>query len=157
MDTEPDELIKEAYRLSEVRLASQQTSALASDARAMAFAGLVLAAAAILCGLAKDAYAPMALLIGSGLLVVAAALAGYSARPVDFYMPGANFDDLQEDIEQGVEYLKVIAELGRFNDKHTATNHRMMEANARCMKWAFLTSLFAILVASVPQFLSRLP
>jgi hypothetical protein len=151
MGKNSSELINEAYRLSELRLTSQQASALAADARAMAFAGLALATAAILCGLAKEAYVPLALLLGSGFLVVAAALAGYSARPLDFYMPGAEFNDLNEDIEQGVEFNLVISQLGQFNDKHTKTNHDVMSKNAKFLQAALAVSLLGILVAILPQ------
>lgn len=90
-------------------------------------------------------------MLGSGLLVFSAALAGYSARPIEFYPPGANFDDLKEDIETGEDFTTVVTQLGRFNDKHTRANDEALNRNARCLLLAFVFALLGILAAIVPQ------
>jgi hypothetical protein len=79
----------EAYRLSEERLKVQTTSALAADARAMAFAGLLVAASAILAGLSADSSNATGMLWGAAILIVAAIFSGLAARPINFYMSGA--------------------------------------------------------------------
>ena len=144
-------LYQEAYRLSEKRLEVQLTSALAADARAMAFAGICLAAAAVLGGLAKDATSPILLLSGAFLLGVAAFLAGYSARPIDFHMPGARFSDLAKDIKYNTEFEKVVAQLGGFADKHSIQNDEKLNKNSKLFHAALFLAVIGVAVAVVPQ------
>ena len=146
----------EAYRLSEKRLEVQLTAALAADARAMAFAGICLAAAAVLGGLAKDATSPILLLIGAFLLGVAAFLAGFSARPIYFHMPGAKFSDLQEDIRDNVEFEKVIQQLGGFADSHSAQNDTKLNQNSKLFHFALVTAVIGVAVAVIPQLFDAL-
>ncbi|NVO56032.1 hypothetical protein HW561_09555 [Rhodobacteraceae bacterium B1Z28] len=141
----------EAYRLSERRLESQFTSALAADGRAMGFAGLSVAAAAVLCGLATDAHAPIALIVGAVFLVIAAGLSAYSARPVDFYSPGAQFNDLGDDMEKNIDYSAVLKELGDFNDKHSLANDKLLAGNSRFLKTAIFCALLGLTISIVPQ------
>ena len=149
-------LYLEAYRLSEKRLEVQLTAALAADARAMAFAGICLAAAAVLGGLAKDATSPILLLIGAFLLGVAAFLAGFSARPIDFHMPGAKFSDLEEDIRDNVEFEKVIQQLGGFADSHSVKNDAKLNQNSKLFHFALVTAVIGVAVAVIPQLLDAL-
>lgn len=146
-----DKLYQEAYRLSEKRLEAQQASAMAADTRAMAFAGICLAAAAVLGGLAKDASSPVMLLVGAFLLGLGAFLSGYSARPVDFFMPGAKFSDLQEDIDNDEDFHTVITQLGGFADSHSETNHAIMTKNANMFQWALWIAVAGIATAVMPQ------
>lgn len=146
-----DRLYQEAYRLSEKRLEAQQASAMAADTRAMAFAGICLAAAAVLGGLAKDASSPILLLIGAFLLGVGAFLSGYSARPIDFYMPGAKFSDLQEDIDNNVDFHTVIKQMGGFADDHSEANDKELASNAKIFQWALWIAVAGIAVAVLPQ------
>ena len=149
-------VIKLAYELSASRLNSQQTAALAADARAMSFAATMVAAAAILAGLSKDANNPIAMLIGSLVLILAAAVAGYSARPIKFYMPGARFSDLSEDISSAASLDNVLSELGGHNDANSDENDKKLANNSKLMKLAFVFAIIGVLVATVPQiFLSN--
>ncbi|UWQ95477.1 hypothetical protein K3728_17680 [Rhodobacteraceae bacterium M385] len=146
-------LYEEAYRLSEKRLQVQLTAALAADARAMAFAGICLAAAAVLGGLAKDAANPILLLSGAFLLGLAAFVAGFSARPIDFHMPGAKFSDLEDDFANDEDYYLVIKQLGGFADRRSVQNDQKLSLNSRLFHFALILAVIGVGVAVVPQLL----
>lgn len=141
-----------AYELSEKRLASQLTAALAADARAMSFAATMVAAAAILAGLSKESSAPTAMLIGALLVLLSAAIAAVAAKPTKFYMPGAKYSDLEDDIKAGASYADTINEIGNHNDLNSKENDTVLGSNAERLRWAFYSALIGALVAVVPQF-----
>lgn len=147
-------IIKEAYRLSERRLEMLLTSAIAADQRAVSIAGLTATAAAVLGGFASAAAVPCAMLLGAFCLVIAALFAWYSARPQQFYAPGAEFADLAEDIEHGRPLEDVLTQLGGFNDKHCRDNLREMKRSSRLMHFAFRLAIFGLSVALLPQLLA---
>lgn len=151
--TNLDRLNEEAYRLSEKRLDVQLTTALAADARAMAFAGICLAAAAVLGGLAEDSASPVLMLTGASLFGVAALFAGYSARPVDFHMSGARFSDLQEDIDKDQGYNAVIRQMGGFLDNQIDKNDQILNGNSKLFLRSFVISIIGVALAVVPQLL----
>ena len=145
-------VVQLAYELSEKRLASQLSAGLAADARAMGFAAIMIAAASILAGLAKDSANPLAMLIGSVILLASAGLAGIAARPLKFYMPGAKFSDLSEDIETDAKFIDVLTELGEYNDQNSVENDAVLNGNARGLRVAFFVSMIGVAAAAVPQF-----
>ncbi len=151
-----ERLYHEAYRLSEKRLEVQQATALAADSRAMAFAGICLAAAAVLGGLASGASSPVLLLTGAFFLGFAALLSGYSARPVDFYMPGARYSDLSEDITGNVDMQTVMAQLGKFADDHSDSNDKVLGHNAKLFNIALIIAVFGVALAVIPQLLDAI-
>lgn len=136
---------------SEKRIQSQQSAALAADARAMSFSATSLAAAAILGGLSENALSPTAMLIGSGLLVAAATVAGYSARPKPFYFPGAKASDLSDDIVNDVSLTDVLAELGTHNDTNSKINDETLRSNSSFMRLAFFVAILGLIVSIAPQ------
>ena len=146
-----DEVRMEAYSLSQRRLEDQTNAALAADQRAMSVAGLTLAAAAILCGLSPNAVAPSALLLGSVLLIISAGMAWYSARPVDFFMPGSHFRAFDSDIASERSPVDVLTEMGKNNDAAIDANDTLLTSNARTLGRSFLVAIFGVLVAVVPQ------
>ena len=146
-----NEVRLEAYRLSERRLEDQANTALHADQRAMSVAGLALAGAAILCGLSPDAAVPLGLLIGSVFLVIAAGFAWYSARPLDFFMPGASYQSFDKDIAAERPAMEVIEEMGRHNDVAADKNEIILNSNARTLGTAFAASVIGVLIAVIPQ------
>lgn len=144
-------VIDEAYRLSEQRLQSQLQAALAADQRAMSAAGMLVAAAAVITALAEHAASSWSMLVGAVGLSVAALLAWYSARPQNFYMPGALFGDLAEDIERKATLSQVKRELGAFNDKHAGKNSEAMDRSANQMALAFLLAVFSVIFVVTAQ------
>ncbi len=147
-----DQKIKSiALEFSEKRLNSQMGAALAADARAMSFSAIMVAAAAILAGLAEDSSSPLYMLAGAILLLVSAALAGYSARPVSFYMPGAKYSDVLHGINDNTELEAVVDEIGGFNDENSDHNDKVMKRNSSVMRMSFVISLVGVSLATLPQ------
>lgn len=144
-------VIDEAYRLVELRLQAQFEAAIAADQRAIGVAGMLIAAASILTALAQGDTVDGTLLIGAAGLVGAAFLAGFAARPQDFYTPGALFEDLAEDIASGADIDQVKTELGGFNDKHSRVNDQQMKRNSRLVMAAFALALVSITFVIVSQ------
>lgn len=149
-------LVREAYRLSEQRLEWQFNSALAADQRAVSASAMLIGAAAILAALAERAPAPIIVLIGALGLAISAFLSWHSARPTDFYAPGAAFDDLKEDIEETRNIDDVLSELGRYRDKHAEINDQKMRGCARLMKWAFGVAIGSVSLTILGQTISIL-
>jgi hypothetical protein len=126
-----NDLTRLAYSLSQKRLGAQVSIATSADLRAMLFAVLFLLVA-VCCVILSPGVVPVALAWpGVALLISAAALAAYTARPVDFHAPGANYADLQEDIAGDAALSDVYAELGAFADKHIKNNDIRLARNAR--------------------------
>lgn len=144
-------LIHEAYRLAEQRLEWQFNSALAADQRAVSTAAMLIGASAILGALADSAPSPAILLAGAAGLALGAFLAWYSARPSEFYAPGASFEDLKEDIDGSRDFYEVLAELGHFHDKHSDSNDKAMRKCARLMKWSFGVAIASVILTLTGQ------
>lgn len=156
MTDNKEKLILEAYRLSEARLGSQASLAIAADARAMSFAGLCLAAASILTGLGATTTGFESAFLGATLLVFSSILAWYSARPINFYVVGSKFSDFDGDIAGGVNFSESVAENGAFNDKHIKYNTVVLDNNASMFSTAFLVAILAIFITIVFAFLPQI-
>ncbi|MEM7721624.1 MAG: hypothetical protein AAF376_04565 [Pseudomonadota bacterium] len=146
-----DKLNMEAYRLSEKRLEMQLSAAIAADTRAISFAGICLAAAAVLAGLSENSSNSFSVLSGAFILGLAGAVSGWSARPIDFYMPGAKFSDLEEDIDQNKPFLSVVTQLGGYADKSSERNDKILKRNSKMFHLSFWIALFGVFVAILPQ------
>ncbi|KAB7610124.1 hypothetical protein F9L33_14605 [Amylibacter sp. SFDW26] len=136
-------ILLEAYRLSEERLKAQTSSALAADSRAMAFAGLLVAASAILAGLSTSSPNTDGMLWGAAILIIAAIFSGLAARPIDFYMAGAKAGDVYIDASQS-DFLEEIKQLSGFNDKHIVENYRKMKHNNDLFRISFVCALLGV-------------
>ena len=117
----------------------------------MSYAGLCFASSAILLGLAKDSFEPISMVIGGIVFVISAGVASYSARPVNFYMPGACLSDLEEDLDNDTPMTTVLLELSSFAEKHININKSVLAENAGLLLHSQKLSVFAAIVASVPQ------
>jgi hypothetical protein len=144
----------EAYRLSEKSLESDVAASFSADQRAMSFCGIVVAAAAILTGLFDPGSPNFGLLLSALILAISAGFAGFSARPVTFYFPGARFDDFESDFDQNIEYVIVIDQLARFNDKHSRFNRKILESNANIFGKSYILAIFGISIAILSQVLT---
>jgi hypothetical protein len=141
----------EAYRLSEERLRSQLTAALASDQRAVQVASIAVATAAIMTTLSSQATVPMAHILGALFLIFASFLAAFAARPTDFYMPGAKFNDFELDLEEQRSFERVIRDMAKFNDKHSDDNDKRMKRSGWFLRWSYWFSVAGVMIALVPQ------
>jgi hypothetical protein len=142
-----EKLQLEAYRLSELSLSSELTASIAADQRAMTFCGLTLTAASILAGLYDSASQNSGLLLAALILVASSIFSAISARPVNFYAAGAKYSDFERDIKQDTDYYEAIAELAKFNDKHSASNIELMKRNSGWLSLSHLVAIVGVAVA----------
>ena len=145
------EIYKLAYALCQAKIGSQSSAALGADSRAMSFSGLCVTASALLLGLASDSICPLAMAVGAFLLAIAATIAGYSARPVEFFFPGADFKNLDSDISEAREIEDVLKQLGLFADKHIAANTIVISKNKEHLNFAYRTAIAGIFASTIPQ------
>ena len=149
----PDQL-DEIIRLAEARLAAQLTLGLAADQRAMTMTSVFAAIAAALIGLfavlRSDAtldLTSLALLItGFG---IATGLAAWSARPVDWEIPGNEPKAWLYDIRSGDNLHNGKAAMAGHYDEMIGCNAVHITANAKTMRLAFAAILVTLLVAGI--------
>ena len=141
----------EAYRLSELSLASDASAADKADQRANAFSGMALAGAALLTGLFDQSHPQVGMLVAALMLIVAAGLAAYSARPQKFYFPGARFDDFDADFQNGTQVELALVQLAGFNDKHSRHNRNLLERNSRILRLAYIFAIAGVGVSILSQ------
>jgi len=150
-----EDVRKLALELSEKRLASQTAAALAADTRAMSLAGIMVAASAILVSFAENTPIPIATFVGALFLLGSGIVAARSARPIKFMMPGMNYSDFEEDLENDAPLEQVIEELGSHNDDSSRINDEVMEHNGELLKFSFRLAFAGIVVATLPQIVSE--
>jgi hypothetical protein len=140
-------LVCEAYRLSELRLAAEFTASQSADQRAMAFAGIMVAAAAVLAGIIDPA-SPDGPLVGAAFLfLLSAVLAGTSARPILLYVPGSHYRNFLNDIARDHDFYKSMGEMGEFNDAGSAENTAKMKKNSTLLEISFAIGVLGAAIA----------
>ena len=148
MSNNRTELIHEAYRQSEKNLESDISLGIAADQRAMGFCGWMVAAAALLIGLAGNAANAVNSVgihyVGALFLILAALLAGYSARPVIMRAPGAKFSGFTSDIEGDVAMSDVLMEMGGHNDEQSEENRKKLKSNGRLISISFILATLGL-------------
>ena len=145
MNDNKKELIREAYRRGERRLESQLALALAADARALSFGGLMVAAAAILGAVAVDATVSAPLFTAALVLVIAAAIAMYSARPNGMYVPGGSLSQIRKEIDNDDDYFVALLEMAEQMEEYESENSAILKRNGRIVFTAYLVALLAVL------------
>lgn len=139
MDDNRSRVILESLRQSESMMKSQMTIALASDARALTFCGLTLAAASLLVGLADTSGFALAMYVAGALMYVAAGVSGWSAMPIDWFAPGQKGGDFRDDITENKPFDAVALEMVAYNDKQIGENEaKRKRLNRRLVLSAFL-------------------
>lgn len=146
MTSNKEQVIRESLRQSEEILRSQLAIAIAADTRALTFCGITLAAASLLAGLAGQASVGAAMFVASGFLYASAALAAWSAMPVDWYAPGQPGRDFDEDIASDKAVTEVMREMVAHNDSHFDHNERIRAAQSR---WLRISASLAAVAAPV--------
>ncbi len=142
----------EAYRLSERMLEMEVSIATASDQRAIAFSGVLVAGSAVLAGLFNPVLPNYGLLVATVFLLLSAIFSGFAARPVRLYTPGAWFDDFKEDImKDEPNFMASLEELAQFNDEHSQHNKKTIENNAKLLNLSFYLALAGIVIAILSQ------
>ena len=138
-------LLEEIISQAEKRLQAQLELGKAADQRAMTFVGLLLAGVAVLAGLAfgdnsSPGYRPALVCVAFGL-IASAALACWSARPVEWDIVGnvpASFD---EDIAAGRTFAETRAETAMHLQDMISKNHKALQSNGNWMTAAMIIAL----------------
>lgn len=139
-----EKLVREAFRRADERIRAQTEIALAADARALNFCGLALAAASLLVGLASHSGLAIGMYVAAFGLYIAAGVAGYAARPVNWRAPGQKGSDLAEDIASDRPIAEVLAEITGHLDNHIVENNGILAWNAKCIWTAAVVAVAGI-------------
>ena len=134
------EMLAEIIRQAEARLNAQLTAGVAADQRAMTFASLLLAAAAVLLGAALAAtLSPprLIMLVAVGIgFVIAAAMAIWTAQPSDWDYVGNAPSEWFCDIDTGKALHSAMAETAMWYDEMIAGNETVVASAAVVMRRA---------------------
>lgn len=151
--TKDEQMLVEIRDAAERRLEAQLTAALASDQRALNFAGFAATPAAALTGLAAS------ILIGRGpeqflgwlalaaavALAAAMALAVFAARPSKWFFPGGKPESWLADIAAGKRRLERLQDLAEDYNHRITHNDAIMKYHGKLLHvsatLAFLTPL----------------
>lgn len=138
------ETLHEIIREAESYLSSQLTAGIAADQRAIAFAGLLSAAAVVLVSgaltvllgtTAHSALGWIGLACAIGLLV-AVFLANMTAMPADFWYPGNSPAQWVNDIREKKVFLTCLAEQAQHYAEQIDDNKKLLDRNGKGMQRA---------------------
>ncbi len=144
-------LIERAAAMSQLKLEKQFEAANFSDQRSMNFAGIQIAVAAILCGLAQSSPAPIAMLFGAAALLFSAYLAWYSVLPSKFNVAGAKYSDFAQDIEAGENLEAVYSQIGAYTDEMIDENNAQRREYNGYFKLSFLVAVWSLFFTVLTQ------
>jgi hypothetical protein len=131
MSADDDLIVQEANRLAELQLTSQVNLMLAADQRATTFAGIMIAAVAVI---AQKYEADTSVIyddIGLLLLGISAAVAAFSARSVKVHVAGNAFASFEEDFKSKKEFRLLLRDLGTIYDECSTLNRSILKRNGR--------------------------
>lgn len=148
MDDNSKLLILEMQRRAEQRLQAQLEIALASDARALTFCGLCLAAASLLVGLAAGGL-EVAFYAAGIALFFAAALAAAAGRSTKFGAPGQPGRGYDDDLAANRPFHDVVAEVTRHIDAQTEANERQAAANGKLLEYSMWLAVLAPVIGLI--------
>ena len=155
LGNEYQEHAREVLRQSEMQLQSQLQLALAADQRAVTFASFIIPTTSALFAFAlttKDPALQWGSVVVVVLLVVAAGISLYTARPVRFQVPGTNASDWWDDI-RAVPLAESIRQASVHCDCYISENEQILDSNGSLTRWAFASATLApalgIIVAGV--------
>lgn len=144
------DLIKEACRHGESKLAAQVQIATSADQRATVLAGIYVAASTGIIGAiaaSQDIRSNMPLLVaGAGVatvFLVAAVFCILATLPVNFWTPGNDPCEWYGDIEKGLDAETAIGQQAAFFDENIQENNVVIERNARRFRWGALLGVGA--------------
>ncbi len=142
---EKSQLIKLAYELSEDRLRTQQSFAVASDQRSLVLAGVAIAAATFVAGLISHNSSNALFLISSVMFSFASIFAIMSALPSSLKTTGSKFSDIEPFLDGSFSYDDCLRSLATNNDEKVEQN----ELNRRkaAMMYMFAITFFVFGIA----------
>jgi hypothetical protein len=150
------DLIREACRHGESKLAAQVQIATSADQRATVLAGIYVAASTGVIGALATSSAiigNLPLLVGGGItagaFLVAAVLNIFGTLPVDFYVPGNDPHEWYPDIEADRDVGAAIGEQAAHFDDQIAKNNVVMKRNALFFRSGALIGICAPIIGLI--------
>lgn len=134
MSENREKVVKEAFRQTELRLAETNKIAEAADRRAMAFAGFGGVIATLLMSSAPEYPIPILGYVGGLGAFGGAYLASQSAFPREFYSPGQFFDNWEDHLTDGDEFLEALQFRAKETDIRILRNEESLKQNAELFK-----------------------
>ena len=158
-DSADPPLLEEIISQAEKRLQAQLELGKAADQRAMTFAGMLLAGVAILTGLtfgeeALTAQQPAFVLLTVGL-IVSAGLALWSARPVDWDIPGNVPESYLEDIQAKLDFQGTRSETAFHLQDMISKNHDKLRCNGNWMTASMTIALVSIAAGIIAAIVAK--
>ena len=150
-DESRDLLTREAFRLAELNLESENTLMIAADQRATTFCGILVAALAII---ASQYNADVSQWNDDLSLIVigfAAALAAFSARSQKIFSTGLSFKSFDEDFANETRFESVLADLGHHYDDCSAKNREVLARNAKVFNASLFASMIGFAIGLFPN------
>jgi hypothetical protein len=136
-DSADPKLLEEIISQAEKRLQAQLELGKGADQRAMTFAGVLLAGVALLVGLVFGdhpitSHQPELVCVAFGF-IVSAAMALWSARPMDWEIIGNTPASYDEDIANGRKFAATRPETAMHLDDMISKNHETLRCNGNWM------------------------
>ena len=152
-----EKMLQEIIREAELFLESQLTAGVAADQRAVTFASVLAATAAVLIGGYVAAATSGHPLPGLGwvaipvaaFLLISTAIATLSCRPTDWRYPGNNPRFWREDATSGTSLHDAMADQAELYAKAIIENRDTLNKNSTLMKWAFRWAGAALVIGCV--------
>ena len=154
MANDSEKIILEANRLAELQLSSQVEVMLASDQRATTFAGIMIAAVAVIAQRHQSDSFLWHDDLGLILLGLSAGLAAVSARSIKVHVAGNAFSNFDDDIQNKREIGLVLRDLGKIYDDCSKLNKAKMKRNARFFNSALYVGILGFVVTMWPSIAS---
>ena len=154
MANDSEKIILEANRLAELQLSSQVEVMLAADQRATTFAGIMIAAVAVIAQRYQSDSSFWHDDLGLILLGLSAGLAAVSARSIKIHVAGNAFSSFDEDIQNKREIGLVLRDLGMIYDDCSKSNKAKMKSNARFFNSALYVGILGFVVTIWPSIAS---
>ena len=141
-------MIREMLARADARLQAQQQLAIAADARAMQFCATCVAGASLTVAIGGQditlPYYTIAL-----FLVIAAGLAFWAARPIEWHAPGMRPSAFESDLASDAEFYSVLEELCSHLEGSITENGAILSENANHFRLAAVFAIMAPILGGV--------
>ncbi len=136
------DVIREALRQTEMRIAEQVSMALAADQRAMTFAGLLMVVFVLLVGTSTTVTRGLLSDISVALLFASTLLSVYSAKPTRLYGTGSTSNSLLQYLSPDYAGYAVSGLIAR-NNESILKNDKAVKGAALIFRLALISAFFA--------------
>ncbi|MBL4750635.1 MAG: hypothetical protein JKX71_08685 [Amylibacter sp.] len=145
-DNDKLKILEEAIRHTEIRLEDFLKLGLAADQRAMTFASLSMAIAAILASSAGGTTSPFIIYAGSISIVLGSALSMWSAKPKTFEVRGHRYEDWEDHITNSDTYEDVLKSQAKENDDRLKDNLQSLKESGQIFTFSLVWTVLSTLM-----------